>query len=182
MPERIKPSILLSIFSVGVQDFYLMSLRASQLRSMIWLEKRRARRVYDQKGSLISSVRDHYKVDNTNSPKLHLNNDVPVINPSGAISTASVGKDIDVWEDMREEDTQTFGIGVTINTDAFVLPFFVGVIPDIFPDYSSEHTRFRSAVTTKYIHRTGCLTMLLKHKMVHKLQRKIYYMTERPEK
>jgi hypothetical protein len=161
MPERIKPNILLSIFSVGVQDFMNVSQGfAVEVNDMAGKEK--SQEVYDQKGSLISSVRYYYKVDNPNSQTLHLNNDVQVVNTGGSISTASVGKDIDVWEDMREEDTQTLGIGATFNTDAFVLPFFAMVVPDIFPDYSSEHTRFRSAVTTKYIHRTGLLDHVIK--------------------
>jgi len=163
--NRITSSPLLSIFSIGVQDFMNTSEGfAVEVNDMPGKEK--SQEIYDQNKSLISSISYSYKVDNSSVPSMHLNNDVQVINPTGAISTASVGKDIDVWEDMREQDTQSTEVGITPNFEAMVVPF--GIIPlflDILalcPSYATQHTRFRSAVTTKYIHRTGLLDHVTK--------------------
>jgi hypothetical protein len=155
-PERIKPNILASIFSFGVQDFTNVSQGFSvEVNDMAGKEK--DQEVYDQNGSLISSAHYYYNVDNANAPSMHLNNNVKVINSNGMITTASLGKDIDVWEDMREQDSQTQAFGVSVGNEFFVFPFIaVPVdIPPIFPSYSASHTRFRSAVSTKYIYRSG---------------------------
>ncbi|HSY76208.1 MAG TPA: hypothetical protein VK890_05090, partial [Bacteroidia bacterium] len=155
--DRVKPNILMDIFSIGVKDFTTASEGFSvEVNDMAGKEK--SQEVYDKNGALISSVKYDYKLDNLGN----LNNNVQVINPDGTVGVASIGKDIDMWEDMREEDSQTMGMGVDVNFDTFVLPFLVLAIPDVFPDYSSEHTRFHSAVTTKYIYRSGLVDKITK--------------------
>lgn len=163
--NRIKPNMLLSIFSIGVKDFTSVSQGfAVEVNDMAGKEK--GEEVHDNTGSLISSTDYYYNVDNPNVPCMHLNNDVQAIDPSGNITTTSVGKDIDVWEDMREQTTQTTGMDMTGNNESFIIPIgFFPLFLDILvalPSYSSEQTRFRSAVTTKYIHRTGLLDHVIK--------------------
>jgi len=163
--ERVQPNILVSLFNVGIQDFTTASQGFSvEVSDMPGKEK--SQEIYDQNGAMISSMKYDYHVDNASSPYLHLNNDVQVVKPNGTVTTASIGKDIDVWEDMREQDTQTFGIGVNVNDESFILP--LGIFPlfldilALFPSYNSEHTRFRSAVTTKYIYRSGLVDKVTK--------------------
>ncbi|HTA81451.1 MAG TPA: hypothetical protein VK783_00825 [Bacteroidia bacterium] len=162
--ERFKPSVLSSLFSLGVQDFTTASQGFSvEVNDMAGKEK--SQKIYDQNGALISSVVYNYQVDNASSPTLHLNNNVKIVNPDGTIGTASIGKDIDVWEDMREQETKTLGLGVDINDEAFVWPFPpipIVIAPLIFATYNSEDTRFRSAVTTKYIYRSGLVSSITK--------------------
>jgi len=159
--ERVKPSILSSIFNIGIED-YTTASQGFRVEVSDMPGKEKSQEVYDQNSNLISSVRYDYQVDNPSAPSLHLNNDVSVVNQNGVVSTASIGKDIDVWEDMREQDSQSMGMGANVNLDSFIIPFLFLSIPNIFPDYSSEHTRFRSSVTTKYIYRTGLVSKVTK--------------------
>jgi hypothetical protein len=160
-----KPSFLLSLLSIGIQNYTTASMGFTvEVNDMAG--KMRKQEVHDKNGSLISSIEYDYKVDNPSAPNMHLNNNVSVANPDGSIGKASVGLDIDTWEDMREEDTQTYGIDVSYNNDFWLIPFFPIPIPGysftIWPSFSAEHTRFRSAATTKYIHRTGLLDHVIK--------------------
>lgn len=163
--DRIKPSVLAAIFSFNSQDFTNASQGITvEVNDMAGKEK--GQEVYDADGSLISSVSYIYNVDNPSaSPSLHLNNNVSVVNPNGSISTASVGKDLDVYEDMREQDSQTNGICAAVNVEFSIIPMLPPIpitITPIFTISSSEHTRFRSGVTVKYIYRTGLLSKVIK--------------------
>jgi hypothetical protein len=162
--ERVAPSLLSTIFAVGVKDFTTASQGFSvEVNDMPG--KQKSQEVYDQNGSLISSISYHYKVDNDNSPSLHLNNNIQVMDRDGIVRTASVGKDIDTWEDMREQDTQTSGVDAHVTSDFIVIPLpFIPPfdIPDVLGLYSSEHVRFRSSASTKYIFRSGILDKITK--------------------
>jgi len=162
--DRVKPSVLSAIFSFSSKDFTTASQGFTvEVNDMPGKEK--SQEVYDANGSLISSVSYLYNVDDpSSSPSLHLNNNVSVVTPNGSISTASIGKDIDMWEDMREQDSQTNGFCAAANNEFFIFPF-IAIPIDIPPIYiitSSEHTRFRSAGTVKYIYRTGLLSKVIK--------------------
>jgi len=160
--NRVKPNILTTLLSIGVKDLMNVSQGfAVETNDMAGKEK--AEQIYDQTGALISSTQYYYKVDNPNVPNMHLNNDVQTISPSGSITTTAVGEDIDMTEDMREQSTQTNGVDATLNVESFslwIIPLII--IPIIVPTYSSELTQFRSAVTTKYIHRCGLLDHVIK--------------------
>lgn len=160
--DRIKPNILLSLLSIGVKDLMNVS-QGFVVETNDMAGKEKAEQIYDQTGALISSTQYYYKVDNPNVPNMHLNNDVQTIEPNGAITTTAVGEDIDVTEDMREQNTQTYGVDGTLNVESFslwIIPLIV--IPILIPTYSSEQTQFRSAVMTKYVHRCGLLDHVIK--------------------
>jgi len=160
--DRIKPNILTSLLSIGVKDLMNVS-QGFVVETNDMAGKEKAEQIYDQTGALISSTQYYYNVDNPNVLGMHLNNNVQTIDPTGAVITTSVGEDIDVTEDMREQNTQTYGINGTLNIESFslwIIPLIV--IPIVVPSYSSEQTQFRSAVMTKYIHRCGLLDHVIK--------------------
>jgi len=162
---RVKPNILFTLLNIGVKDFTTASQGFSvEVNDMPGKEK--SQEIYDQNGSQISSVHYYYHTDNPFAPSMHLNNNVEVINPNGSVGTATIGEDIDTYQDMREQETTTQGFGLTLNNESFVFPFPI-ILLDLLigvPSYSSEDTRFRSAATTKYIYRCGLVDSVVNMK------------------
>ncbi len=142
--ERVKPNILSTIFSLGVKDFSTVSQGFTvEVNDMPGKEK--SKEIRDAHNSVISSEAFTYLTDPNNQN--HLSNTVTVANPDGTFSAQpSVGKDIDVWEDMRQQETNTYSYGASVAVDFFLIdvppvPIPV-IIPSVFPSYSSENTRF----------------------------------------
>lgn len=74
-----------------------------------------------------------------------------------------IGLTYDVMVDAREHFTNVSAPGGQINADGFLAGVFPIVVPMPYPEYSSESTRFRSAVITKAIYRTGLLHEVRAH-------------------
>lgn len=136
--------------------------------------KPRGMEVYaeDKPNQPISTVEYKYKTqgpsgyeepsygDYLNDAKLKANkldNNCNIIKPDGSIASARIGVDYDMVADFRESKTTTVMGGAQINLSAFLLGMFPGAVPTIWPDFSRDVTRFRSAVTTKVIYRYGIL-------------------------
>lgn len=126
--------------------------------------KIRSQATYPETDSInpITYTENFYRVDNNQSDVKHLSNTVWTIDPSGNIDTAStIGKDVEVMMDMREQYSQNIGANVSPNVD--ILP--VGGIPGSWwsmiglPQY--EETKFRSVATTKIIQRYGILDSVI---------------------
>jgi hypothetical protein len=103
----------------------------------------------------ISEVHYFYKVNSSNGRQL--DNEVYTINKDGSVGKNSSGLDYDFVNDMREENTKMVSGGVQTNVATFLAAIFPGVVPTIYPTWSSEDTRFRSSVITKVINRYGIL-------------------------
>jgi len=118
---------------------------------------------YAQNGAPISSTLYEYKIDNQDNTPLHLNNTVKVATPNGSIGTERLmGLEMEIWQDFREENTLTEGTGFAPNTDGFwgfIIPIVIFTGLSIF---NKEDVRFRSAVTTKYVKRSGILSKITK--------------------
>jgi hypothetical protein len=106
-----------------------------------------------------SVVQYVYNTKSNNSRRL--SSSVSVILPNGTISLADVGKEVDFVTDMREQVTNAYNAGVSAQVDVTMipLPFFPLTIPlpSVWPSFGSEHTSFRSVVTTKVVQRYGIL-------------------------
>ncbi|SFN33795.1 PA14 domain-containing protein [Chitinophaga sp. YR627] len=100
-----------------------------------------------------------YKVDNQNSISKHLNNTVMAIDERGVIdSTASIGKDIELMMDMREQHSVTNALNLNLNGDNFTFPFPpVFLLPTLWNLGQREETKFQSIGVTKLINRHGIL-------------------------
>lgn len=124
---------------------------------------------FNQQGSILSATNYYYKVDSIadSGGKLvgqnTLNNSVPVVNPDGSISTRNMGLDIDIWQDMQADLSNSVTNGVELNTVGF--PFIFGiplVIPVPLPVFKSERKGVKTSVTTKHIRRQGILDKVVK--------------------
>lgn len=105
----------------------------------------------------------YYKEDNRNAFQKHLNNTVFVvdslnghINPNGTI-----GKDIEVMVDLREQSSKTISMQYSPNVDVIQLFLAPIPIPSMWPLPQKESTMFRSAATVKVIHRYGILDSVM---------------------
>lgn len=135
--------------------------------------KPKANWVYAEgQGAPLSGVQYFYK-DNgvaatANLPRIPgnklMNDDVPVLTDDAQYITENtfVGLEYDMVADFREEETVTTAAGGQINLYVFYagLPF---LIPPIWPTYSKESTRLRTASFTKVINRYGILDETIAH-------------------
>lgn len=160
---RDKSNKLLSIFGIRVKDHLSLS-QGFTVETNDMHGKPKQESSYAQNGALIDQTSYHYKVDNPSGGPMHLNNKVKVVEPDGTIGEDRLlGLDIEVWNDFREEVTKTKGMGTAANLDAFwaFLPIILFTGKALL---QQEDTRFRSAVTTKYIKRQGVLEKITKVK------------------
>ncbi|HEU4470107.1 MAG TPA: PA14 domain-containing protein [Flavisolibacter sp.] len=106
----------------------------------------------------ISYSLNFYKVDNELSPNKRLNNTVWVVDSlNGNIRPDGiVGKDIEVIQDMRQQESSSIANNHSVNFDAAFVPFLIS-FPSSFSLPQKELNRFRSAATVKIIQRYGIL-------------------------
>lgn len=86
-----------------------------------------------------------------------LDNSCVVIDQRGNLRNSTIGMDFDAVADFRETQTTSVMGGAQINLSMFLVGVFPGLVPSIWPDFSYEKTRFRSAVMTKVISNYGIL-------------------------
>lgn len=111
----------------------------------------------------ISYAEYFYRVDNQQTEFKHLSNTVKAIAPNGVIDPeASIGKDVELMMDMREQRSVTNAYNLNINSDMFSFslpPIFL--LPMLLNLAQREETRFRSVGTTKLINRHGILDSIV---------------------
>lgn len=86
-----------------------------------------------------------------------LNNLVKVINPNGSIEMKTIGVEVDVVNDFRENKTITEIPGINANLATFFIGVIPGLVPIPLPDYTKTEDQFRSVTTTKVINTFGIL-------------------------
>ncbi|MCX6180660.1 MAG: hypothetical protein NT150_01855 [Bacteroidetes bacterium] len=100
----------------------------------------------------VSEVEYTYKTTNG-----RLNNNVNFINSDLSITREGngpeMGVDVDVVQDERFYESTTIGGGAAFNLKWVQYGPIPTFIPTLFPDFSTETTRFRSVVTTKVLNR-----------------------------
>lgn len=130
--------------------------------------KQKSQRVYAEgQESAISGVDYIYETNSTdpafnastssNLTKGKLNNEVTVISPNGMISKQTIGVEVDVVNDFRENKTTSITAGVNINLATFMVGVVPIIVPIPIPDYSKSEDSFRSVSTTKVINTFGIL-------------------------
>lgn len=159
-----KPSFLSSLFKINAKSYLAQTQGFKvEINDMNGKEKEVASYPENDPTNPISYTSYYYKTDNDSAIFKHLNNIVPVVDSaSGHINTtAQVGKDIEVMVDLRENNTQTKGIDVEYNVDAFILGLIPVGIPMVWPFPQWETDRYRSAATMKLVQRYGILDKVL---------------------
>lgn len=162
-PKHYKPTPLIQIFKTTSTDY----MTASQGYTVICNDmhgKQKGDFTYDETGALIASTEFKYKVEDEATLHQRLANDnIDAIDSTGLVTQKTIGRDIDIWQDMREQYSSTEGFTTQGNLETFSLVIVpIVAIPSVYMAYSSEKVRFRSAVTTKYIFEKGILDHVTK--------------------
>ncbi len=86
-----------------------------------------------------------------------LDNNVPVINEDGTVEVRTIGVEVDLVNDFRENRSKTQIPGINANLASFFVGVIPGLVPIPLPDYSQTEDQFRSVSTTKVINTFGIL-------------------------
>lgn len=89
--------------------------------------------------------------------KTHLDNTVLTIDPTGDVVENQIGVEYDIITDFRQNRSEFISAGVDANTASFIVGVYAAFVPTVFPTFSREVRRYRSAVTTKVVRRYGIL-------------------------
>lgn len=130
--------------------------------------KQKSQRVYAEgQDAAISGVDYKYRTHgapsgftasgNPDQNKGRLNNSVKVIRPDGTIGFETIGVEVDVVHDLRENQSNSEIVGVNGNLANFLIAAFPVLAPMPIPDYGRTEDRFRSISTTKVINTFGLL-------------------------
>ncbi|WP_316800441.1 hypothetical protein [Pedobacter frigidisoli] len=121
----------------------------------------KATRVFNASGAEISSTEYQYRVKNANDRVKELNNQVTIVDQSGTLhSDKIIGRDIELFTDLREQKSSNAGVSATIGID--FLPVFQIPIPHIPINVNTELKIFRSACAVKVVSTTGILYKVIK--------------------
>jgi hypothetical protein len=163
---KVKPSFLSSLFKFNTVE----QRGASQgftIETNDMHGKMKEESTYNQQGAPISSTNYYYKTDSTviNSKKEslpHLNNIVSVIDSAGGISSRNMGLDVDIWQDMQEDNSNSLTVGIAANAEGFLAFIFPLIIPVPLPVYQNEKKSVKISITTKHVRRQGILDKVVK--------------------
>ncbi|MBI2968479.1 MAG: hypothetical protein HYY40_11805 [Bacteroidetes bacterium] len=163
--KRDKPSWITKILKIEVEDYMtagqgfvieLNDMHGKPKAQWVYPEYPAGTRMADM--SPISGVEYFYRTESKNSKKL--SNEVVSITKTGnLVNGVTVGKEMDIIGDFRENYTRSFGGSFQGNLDCSLFPFPPAPvpIPSLWVSFTSEKTRFRSVTTTKVVTRYGIL-------------------------
>ena len=109
--------------------------------------------VFNKSNQNISSVQYYYKTVNELTEKKELMNDVKVIDATGFVSDGTIGMDVEMFTDMRQQTTENLGISAKISGGAGSI--FIFPLPFFFPGVGVNYDRrsYRASSTIKIINR-----------------------------
>jgi hypothetical protein len=151
------PGSLRSLLKINVRDYFAASQGfAIELNDMHGKPKSQA--VY-QEGQLtpISSVEYKYKSQSYLNGSFKLTNDCKTVEKNGTIATNNIGMFFDMVGDFRESKTESESKTIELNVDVIPILGLPVTIPGIWPGYTKDKSRFRSATLTKVVQRFGIL-------------------------
>lgn len=126
--------------------------------------KPKANHVFNEAGAELSST-TYYYASQDNGGVLSLNNTLPVISSgSTAITQRTLGRDIDFFTDVREQESTNSGRAVNLGVDVFPIPPWLPwfALPHKPVDDNNDHKLFRSVCAVKVIQTYGIITKVVK--------------------
>lgn len=157
--KRFKPG-LANFLKINARHFVSISQGFKvELNDMNGKQRSTASYAETNPNSPIASTEYFYRVENQQVPFKRLNNTVMAIKPNGDIDpAASIGKDVELMMDMREQHSITNSSSFNVNGDFFTFSFPpVFLLPTLFTIAQREEVRYRSAATMKVINRHGLI-------------------------
>ena len=124
--------------------------------------KPKAERVFNQSGQEVSSTEYVYAATEEGG-HMRLNNKVNVVDNTGSILNDQViGREVDIFTDMRESVTSSKGKTLTPGVDVVPVLFMYVPLPHIYGTKNDEYRRFRSSCVVKTIQYYGVMTGVIK--------------------
>ncbi|HYE54106.1 MAG TPA: hypothetical protein VD996_04655, partial [Chitinophagaceae bacterium] len=161
-PQQTGPSGWYSLFgSYSLHELTFSQGYSIELNDMHG--KPKAVRVFNQTGSEISSTVYEYNTEPLNAGEMRLKNVVKVVNEDGTIEHKIIGREIEVFTDMREQESKSTGQTIMIGGDVFPLPFFgvPGGLPHWPKKQNDDIKLFRSASTVKVVQYYGIVEKVI---------------------
>ncbi|TAH00849.1 MAG: hypothetical protein EAZ16_12740 [Sphingobacteriales bacterium] len=164
--KRYKPAIA-NFLHINAKHFIAVS-QGFKIELNDMNGKMRSHASYPKTDSLnaIAFSENFYRVDDQSAEFKHLSNRAYVIDPSGVVdTTGTIGKDIELMADLREQRSVTEGANIQLNVDVIPLIFPLGVTPFPIPSLwfmpQREEDLYRSVAMTKVIQRYGVLDSVI---------------------
>ncbi|MEZ5059469.1 MAG: hypothetical protein R2879_20750, partial [Saprospiraceae bacterium] len=151
---------IISFLKLGIKD-HVTASQGFLIETNDMHGKMKTESVYNQFGSLISSTHYKYREKQGRNGKTQISNDINVVAKNGEIFQNKKGIQMDIWNEMKQDNTTTKTIGAAINVDGFFLTFIPAFIPSGYPSIQQESTMLRTSITTKFIKRTGLLEKVI---------------------
>ncbi|QQX76515.1 MULTISPECIES: hypothetical protein [Aequorivita] len=147
------PGKLASILNISVRNHLTFSQGfVVETNDMNGREK--SQRVYPEgQEAFISGVDYIYNTTGEGG----LSSEVTTIDKEGVVTQNQVGLTYDVYNDFRENYSESTTFGFDFNVAGFVIFIIPIVIPMPIPDYAYHETKLRTASSTKVVHRSAIL-------------------------
>jgi hypothetical protein len=127
--------------------------------------KPKATRVFNKAGSEVSSTVYHYNSEPYNAGELRLKNEVNVVDNTGKVTMKKIiGREIEMFTDMREQESNSNGQMMASGVDVFPIPIISA--PAFWPHWpykeNDSYKLFRSASTLKVVQYYGVIEKVVK--------------------
>lgn len=159
------PGTLNSILNISVRNHLTFS-QGFVVETNDISGREKSQRVYPEGQEAFISGVDY--IYNTTAEG-ELSNEVITIDKEGKVDVNKVGLTYDVYNDFRENYSESTTFGFDFNVAGFVIFIIPIVIPMPIPDYAYHETKLRTATTTKVIHKSG----ILKEKIAYDVGSKV---------
>ncbi|MEP2936727.1 MAG: hypothetical protein ABJM06_10010 [Gilvibacter sp.] len=149
------PGPLASIFSINVRNHLAFS-QGFVVETNDMSGRKKAEWIYAEgQESPISGSEYKYNISSDGE----VSSVIPTVDNLGKLDTNSqAGITYDVYNDFRENYSESTTQGFSFNTAGFVIFIVPIVVPLPIPNYAYHETKLRTASTTKVIHKTAILT------------------------
>lgn len=126
--------------------------------------KPRAEKAYNKVGVEVSATEYIYDSEGYNGTSYRLRNRVQTVNDKGIINPEEqvIGREIDMFTHMREEESKNFGTTYAVGSDYFQAIWFPLLIPHFPIKTNKEYRLFRSASLLKTVQYTGVVKKVIK--------------------
>lgn len=152
---RILPLITKSVNELAMSQGYAVILNDMH-------GKPKAERVFNQSGQEVSSTEYVYAATEEGG-HMRLNNKVNVVDNTGnIINDQVIGREVDIFTDMRESVTSSKGNSLTPGVDVVPVLFAYLFLPHVYGGKNDEYRRFRSSCVVKTIQYYGVMTGVIK--------------------
>jgi hypothetical protein len=124
--------------------------------------KPRGEKTYDKSGSLLTSAEYLYFSKQVGEGAWQLENKVQVINRKGEVQERHIGRDIEMYADMRESEYTNYGESINIGVDVIPAFGFPAPIPHWPSKNNDEYRLCRSASVVKVVQSYGIVQKVIK--------------------